>query len=575
MMMKIDVLDHGYVRLVEAWGYGDAGHESLETVDGGTLRHTPGDYEVGIIEAARQSSQGSFRGWEEDAKLLKYLYAHKHCYHPNMQVLTEGGWKQWNDCDYEETFLVPDPTTRTLKREKAQVEVFDCDEEMVFFGSQRMSFGVTRDHRMWFRPKVEDKFRIVRAGEMGHWGHFDPLAGYRLVPEGTLPDPVGQLVGFALGDGNYTHARGLTFHLKKSRKQEYLRQCLRAVGETWTESPSTTYDDAIVFYLSVTTVQRLGLADYLVFGDRSEEKKLRHLPTRPEMIAGIFDGLKNSDGHLREDRNDRVEFSSMSPQLAFAFETLAAMCGYDAHHVKEHPNGCKRVSAFPEGRTSLEARGHYFAVKHWQGKVYCATTSTGLLVVRGAENEFGFVCGNSTPFEFAGMVLEIRAPIFVFREWHRHRVASYNEMSARYSPLPDLNYLPTVERLMMNGGKNKQAGAVAGAESMTEAAAVVFRAELEESYRALQGKYEVALQMGVPKELARVLLPVGRYSQMRASANLRNWLHFLTLRMDSAAQWEIRQFANAVGQIVEVVFPQTWELFRTEMAGRAKTTDVG
>ena len=168
---------------------------------------------------------------------------------------------------------------------------------------------------------------------------------------------------------------------------------------------------------------------------------------------------------------------------------------------------------------------------------------------------------HSTPFEFAGMVIEVRAPIFVFREWHRHRTQSYNEMSARYAPLPDMNYVPTYERVMMGGGKNKQAGAAAGARELDEVGAKEFIRDLVNTYDVAQVRYERALAAGVPKELARAMLPVGRYSQMRASANLRNWLQFLTLRQDLAAQWEIRQFANAVARIVEFTFPRTWELW--------------
>ena len=166
-----------------------------------------------------------------------------------------------------------------------------------------------------------------------------------------------------------------------------------------------------------------------------------------------------------------------------------------------------------------------------------------------------------TPFEMAGIVIEVQAPIFVFREWHRHRTQSYNEMSARYVPLPDVNYVPTVERLLINSKTNKQAGTIKGAAELTEGAAKHFRSELRDVYHRQQALYEWALAAGVPKELARVHLPVGRYSRMRASANLRNWLAFLTLRMDPAAQWEIRQFANAVGQFVQQMFPRTWELF--------------
>ena len=169
---------------------------------------------------------------------------------------------------------------------------------------------------------------------------------------------------------------------------------------------------------------------------------------------------------------------------------------------------------------------------------------------------------HATPFEFAGMVIEVRAPIFVFREWHRHRQQSYNEMSARYAPLPDVNYVPTVERIMMSGGKNKQAGAVTGTEvNLDVEGAEKFRSELIETYGFFQEDYESALAMGIPKELARCGMPVGRYSQMRASTNLRNWLGFLTLRMDPGAQWEIQKYAEAVAYICRSQFPRVMELF--------------
>lgn len=182
----------------------------------------------------------------------------------------------------------------------------------------------------------------------------------------------------------------------------------------------------------------------------------------------------------------------------------------------------------------------------------------------GDEKLLGYLYDNkhATPFEMAGAVFEVQAPIFVFREWHRHRTQSYNELSARYTPLPDVNYVPNVERLMMNAGtSNKQAGTVKGSEALTEVSANIFRAELAKSYVDAQLLYDWALNAGVPKELARAHLPVGRYSRMRASANLRNWMAFLTLRMASGAQWEIRQYANAVAEELRGKFPRTCELF--------------
>ena len=164
-----------------------------------------------------------------------------------------------------------------------------------------------------------------------------------------------------------------------------------------------------------------------------------------------------------------------------------------------------------------------------------------------------------TPFEMAGMIVEVQAPIFVFREWHRHRTQSYNELSARYTPMPDLNYLPSVDRCLMSGGKNKQAAGTG--KDLTGDEASGWRYKLAGFYDQAEKLYQQGLSAGIPKELARLCIPVGRYSRMRASSNLRNWLGFLTLRMDSAAQWEIRQFANVVGELVAIAFPRTWDLF--------------
>lgn len=173
---------------------------------------------------------------------------------------------------------------------------------------------------------------------------------------------------------------------------------------------------------------------------------------------------------------------------------------------------------------------------------------------------------HTTPFEGCVLKIECQAPIMVYREWHRHRTQSYSEMSARYTPLPDVNYVPTVERLMLNSKTNRQAGTIKDAKELTEDKAELYRQNLIEEYKQQQELYEYALKCGVPKELARVHLGVGRYSRMRATANLKNWLDFMTLRSDftesgKKAQYEIRQYANAVGGIIEELFPRTWALF--------------
>ena len=170
---------------------------------------------------------------------------------------------------------------------------------------------------------------------------------------------------------------------------------------------------------------------------------------------------------------------------------------------------------------------------------------------------------HATPFEFAGMVVEVQAPIMVFREWHRHRTQSYNEMSARYARLPTNDYVPTEERCMMVSATNKQAGAAQGSDVLTHEKVIEWLGQLQEAYDVSERVYRNGLQWGIPKELARLPIGVGRFTRMRAHACLRNWLGFMTLRSEKNpnAQWEIRQFGNAVAQLCRDRFPKTMKLF--------------
>lgn len=176
---------------------------------------------------------------------------------------------------------------------------------------------------------------------------------------------------------------------------------------------------------------------------------------------------------------------------------------------------------------------------------------------------------HSTPFEFAGLTLEVQAPIMVFREWHRHRTETYAERSARYTPLANVNYLPTPERCLMGvatAGTNRQATGVLGAEVLSLDSALEWLSELEAAYEACEQVYQSGLRRGIPKELARLIVPVGRYSTMRVTTDLRNWLGFCSLRLPKNAQYEIRVFAQVVHDTLAEVFPRTLELFDQVMS---------
>lgn len=172
---------------------------------------------------------------------------------------------------------------------------------------------------------------------------------------------------------------------------------------------------------------------------------------------------------------------------------------------------------------------------------------------------------HSTPFEMAGLTIEVKAPIMTFREWQRHRVPfGYSEMSARYVPLPNENYSPELQDLLERSlaaatTKNRQASGTGVV--LTGVNADLWLSMLADVYEQAEEVYQAGLAWGVPKELARLPVPVARYSVMRATANLRGWLGFMRLRAAPSAQKEIRVYAEALGTIIAEKFPRTWELF--------------
>ncbi len=172
-----------------------------------------------------------------------------------------------------------------------------------------------------------------------------------------------------------------------------------------------------------------------------------------------------------------------------------------------------------------------------------------------------------SPFEMVEFKFHVKAPIFVARQWFRHRTASVNEVSARYSVVEDEYYVPEYWRLQDT--KNKQ-GSVGRLDELTNAYATdAYTEAVEMAFKA----YEALLNAGVAREMARMVLPVSVYTQFYWKQDLRNLLHFLRLRLDPHAQWEIRQYAEAILQLIEPLVPVTvraWkELYMNAEGGAA------
>ena len=164
---------------------------------------------------------------------------------------------------------------------------------------------------------------------------------------------------------------------------------------------------------------------------------------------------------------------------------------------------------------------------------------------------------HGTPFEHNSFRFHIRAPIFVAREWFRHRVGSFNEFSMRYARATDDFYVPAPEDVRTQVGKP---GAYSF-EPVSDEIAETTREELRQVYEAAYATYEKLVELGVARELARAALPVGAYTEFYWTVNARALMNFLSLRNSETAQREIRRYAEACEHFFAERMPITYEAF--------------
>jgi thymidylate synthase (FAD) len=167
---------------------------------------------------------------------------------------------------------------------------------------------------------------------------------------------------------------------------------------------------------------------------------------------------------------------------------------------------------------------------------------------------------HTSPFEAVHFTFEVMAPIFVFRQWHRHRTWAYSEQSARYSELPEIFYVPETSVI---GGQHATDKQMRQDEALNEPLAMqmqaLMRAQNESAFRT----YRQLIAWGMARELSRTVLPFATYSRMFGTVNLGNLIKFLMLRIDKHAQYEIRVYADAMRTLVQPICPQTIKTFDT------------
>lgn len=177
---------------------------------------------------------------------------------------------------------------------------------------------------------------------------------------------------------------------------------------------------------------------------------------------------------------------------------------------------------------------------------------------------------HTTPFEMCEIKLHVKLPIFVARQWIRHRTANVNEISARYSILDDEFYLPNVENICIQSQTNKQ-GREKQSLSLEKANKVlqILKNDAQNSYKNylflinedVQGNIIDDNEIGIARELARINLPVSYYTQFYWKIDLHNFMHFISLRISDHAQYEIRVYAEKMLSILEKWVPYVYEAF--------------
>ena len=166
--------------------------------------------------------------------------------------------------------------------------------------------------------------------------------------------------------------------------------------------------------------------------------------------------------------------------------------------------------------------------------------------------------GHNTPFEAVTFTFDVKAPIFVFRQWHRHRTQSFNELSARYRELPEEFYIPELGQITTQSTDNKQMRT-----TEQNPWANFIQEYMQEENAASFKTYKILLDKGCPRELARSVLPVSTYSHMFATVNLHNLFRFLGERLHPHAQYEIRVYAEAMLKLIHPIVPVAVEAFET------------
>lgn len=526
-------------------------------------------------------------------RLLKGNRGHYGCYSADTSVMTDRGWVRWPEVTHQDKLLAVDVETGDAMFEQPTA-LFAQDvlpgDRLYHARSQRVDLLVTHDHRMvvsrrkksadWssfsFRPAHDVAGRPVRyrvTTELGEEQRHIPAD----LPPGVSAIDALRVAGFYFGDGvrgRNVAPLSLRFRLRRARKIQYLEDVSTSIGVL-----ERRQDDRY-------TLQCGPLATWVTRHFQSESGKaapswLIHLP-RPELLA-FLDGLRHSDGTKFKSGTSRggeswaldsCEYEALRIIQAAAAMNHIATCLYMNHpnegegHENHRP--CWRLS-FSHDRQyarfevhQSRTHGHEYAVPY-EGKVYCATVSTGALLVE--RNGKPIVSGNC--LEHPQLTLALKADHNTIMQLRTHRVGvSFDVQSMRYSgkriekvaagelPIEEVFYVRPPGKY-----RDRQGDPYEWTEDdAEESSAMAFSSAID---------YWRLRERGVSEEHARGVLITNYFQNAIVSGNLRSWLHLLDVRLKSDAQFEIRCLMELVCGQVQRWVPEIYAWYAENRRSKA------
>lgn len=477
------------------------------------------------------------------------------CYDDKTEVLTKRGWILFSNLQKDDEICCVNKDTHIWDFEKpTEIVSYDYDDDMYYVTAKHLDIAVTKGHRLLTSKRTNINGKCTYGIK---WGVETPenvygksrkyLISAKNNQKNILEPNFAKLIGFFIGDGNCKTSTRINFHLKKERKINYLKSLGFNIEKF-------KYDSYVINNTEF---------DFTKCYDKNKNKIIPFniYTLGPEDIENILDGLINSDGTEKGRGHNEYTFSSTSSPLIEQLKIIACLNNFVLNDSKPIKNVIRCLISNRVYPTISNMKSTQVGKDRWEkysGKVYCATVSSGFMMVR--RNGKPVVCGN-TPFERGIVEFNITCDTASHIHLIKHRLANINGESARYKEIKEDRYLLPED---WKGIKSSdELHSLYGddwfqiLESYTQLGNDLYHKSIKDLTPILGRKRA--------KESARFFKTYNSQLTLSVMMNMSCFYNFYTLRSDSAAQLEIQGIAREMLKVIENIegnpFKHTLEAF--------------